>query len=266
MLKSKSLPVLAGAAAVLLLPLVTGSGAQATTFDFTVTGGPPGPGCSEACSATAAITPGTGTLTVALTDTEANPRSAGDLLSSIEITPSGSVGTPSLSSQAGSLITVTSTTGPYTTSSGPPTHWGVGVDTDASDCETGTSCIALETAGNFAVGGKPINMIIGPPDAMGNYSNANGSITTAGFSPFIDGTGTFVIADSDITSATTIAGVKFDFGTSPDTFLPGVPVPAPLIGHGLFVLLAVGGVLFGAKLLERSKKLGSLKTASPHAA
>jgi hypothetical protein len=31
-------------------------------------------------------------------------------------------------------------------------------------------------------------------------------------------------------------------------------VPAPLIGHGLPVLLAVGGVLFGAKLLERSKR------------
>jgi hypothetical protein len=31
-------------------------------------------------------------------------------------------------------------------------------------------------------------------------------------------------------------------------------VPAPVIGHGLFVLLAVGGVLFGGKLLERLKK------------
>jgi hypothetical protein len=31
-------------------------------------------------------------------------------------------------------------------------------------------------------------------------------------------------------------------------------VPAPLIGRGLPVLLAVGGVLFGAKFLERSKK------------
>jgi hypothetical protein len=31
-------------------------------------------------------------------------------------------------------------------------------------------------------------------------------------------------------------------------------VPAPLIGHGLLVLLAVGGVLFGSKLLEGLKK------------
>jgi hypothetical protein len=34
----------------------------------------------------------------------------------------------------------------------------------------------------------------------------------------------------------------------------GAPVPAPLIGHGLFVLLAIGGVLFGGKLVESSKK------------
>jgi hypothetical protein len=40
-----------------------------------------------------------------------------------------------------------------------------------------------------------------------------------------------------------------------------VPVPAPLIGHGLLVLLAVGGVLFGGKLLEHSKRRSSLGTA-----
>jgi hypothetical protein len=32
-----------------------------------------------------------------------------------------------------------------------------------------------------------------------------------------------------------------------------MPVPAPLIGHGLLVLLAIGGVLSGSKLLERHK-------------
>ncbi len=33
-----------------------------------------------------------------------------------------------------------------------------------------------------------------------------------------------------------------------------VPVPTPLIGHGLLALLAVGGVLCGGKLLEQLKK------------
>jgi hypothetical protein len=33
----------------------------------------------------------------------------------------------------------------------------------------------------------------------------------------------------------------------------GTVVPAPIIGHGLLVLLAVGGVLFGGKFLEKIK-------------
>jgi len=38
-----------------------------------------------------------------------------------------------------------------------------------------------------------------------------------------------------------------------------VPVPAPPIGRGLSVLLAVGGVLFGAKLLEGNRRRRSLE-------
>jgi hypothetical protein len=44
------------------------------------------------------------------------------------------------------------------------------------------------------------------------------------------------------------------------------PTPAPLIGHGPLVLLAVGGVVFGGKLWETLKKRRSLGTAIPHAA
>jgi hypothetical protein len=43
-------------------------------------------------------------------------------------------------------------------------------------------------------------------------------------------------------------------------------VPAPAIGHGLPVVLAIGGLLFGAKLLERSRKHRSFGAAIPHAA
>jgi hypothetical protein len=42
----------------------------------------------------------------------------------------------------------------------------------------------------------------------------------------------------------------------------GHPVPAPAIGHGLLVLLAVGGVLFGGKLLENLIK--SIVIYTPH--
>jgi hypothetical protein len=37
-----------------------------------------------------------------------------------------------------------------------------------------------------------------------------------------------------------------------------VAVPAPLIGFGLPAFLAIGGLLFGAKLLERSRRVAAL--------
>ena len=41
--------------------------------------------------------------------------------------------------------------------------------------------------------------------------------------------------------------------TGGSSLVVGERVPAPVIGHGLFVLLAVGGVLFGGKFLEKIK-------------
>jgi hypothetical protein len=118
--------------------LVAGGPAAANVISFNVTGGPPGPGCSEACAANATITTNAGSLLVTLNDTQANPRSAGDLLSSIEITTSSGAGTPSLMTQAGALIDVTPGASSGTPVAGSPTHWGVGVSGGQ---------IVLETAG-----------------------------------------------------------------------------------------------------------------------
>jgi hypothetical protein len=199
------LSVLGGAVAAASLLAAAGA-VKAAPVGFNYSGT-----CAEACMGSATITPGTGTLTVVLTNTQANPISVGDLISDFEITPSGTVGSASLSSQAGSLITVTSKTGPYTVSPGPPTHW---------EASTSGGQIVLDT---FS-GAQPINMIIGPPDVSGNYSNANGSITNGTFSPYINQAGTFVIADSAITPNTTISSVTFSFGTSLNEFTqPGTP-------------------------------------------
>jgi hypothetical protein len=45
-----------------------------------------------------------------------------------------------------------------------------------------------------------------------------------------------------------------------------IAAPAPLIGRGLPVLLAFGGLLLGAKLLGRGKRHGSLRSATADAA
>jgi hypothetical protein len=55
--------------------------------------------------------------------------------------------------------------------------------------------------------------------------------------------------------------------TGNNSLVVGELLPAPPIGRGLPVLLAVGGLLFGAKLVERSKaRRRSLGTATPNAA
>lgn len=54
-----------------------------------------------------------------------------------------------------------------------------------------------------------------------------------------------------------------------DTLLTAVSynaTPAPIIGQGLPVVLAVGGLLFGARLWQRNKTRRSLGAAMPHAA
>jgi hypothetical protein len=199
----RSSTVLGGAVAAAALLAAAGA-ADATPFFFNASGT-----CSEACAANAVITPGAGELTVVLNDTQADPRSAGDLLSNFEITPSGTLGSASLSTQSGSLITVESNTGPYTITAGPPTHWEAG---------TSGSQIVLDAFG----GPMAENLIIGPPDASGNYSSANSSITMSTHNPYINGTGTFVILDSAITADTTITAATFSFGTMlNENTLPG---------------------------------------------
>ena len=150
-----------------------------------------------------------------LRDTQANPASAGDLISNLEITPSGSLGTASLFSQSGSLITITSNTGPYTTSPGPPTHW---------EASTSGSQILLDAFG----GPMGQQLIIGPPNGSGNYSNGNSSITNGTHSPYINGTGTFLITDAAINSDTSISSVIFTLGTS----LGEVTVPGSVCTPG----------------------------------
>jgi hypothetical protein len=69
--------------------------------------------------------------------------------------------------------------------------------------------------------------------------------------------GSFVFAYGCTTVPSTITNqcstTADNVGATPFTNV-GVVVPAPAIGHGLFVLLAVGGVLFGGKFLEGLKK------------
>jgi hypothetical protein len=72
----------------------------------------------------------------------------------------------------------------------------------------------------------PKDMIIGP----GPYSGQTGGFDN--FDPYIQNSGTFNIALTGALNPV-VSSVKFEFGTGPDAFLPGVLVPGPIAGAGL---------------------------------
>jgi hypothetical protein len=94
--------------------------------------------------------------------------------------------------------------------------------------------------GGVTITGQDIANIISNPPPGANTPFANAVLDVGVVISNLGGTFTSVTAtDNAVNSA-----YEFD----------PLVVPSPLIGHGLLVLLAVGGVLFGGKLLENSKK------------
>jgi hypothetical protein len=104
------------------------------------------------------------------------------------------------------------------------------------------------------------------PTGVGRSSD--GSTVDFYFSPAITTSGNtdFLMIETDSTSYVKTADIcLMGTGTScSGGFDPAAP--APPIGVGLPAVLAVGGMLCGACLLERSKKRRSLGTAMPRAA
>ncbi|HYZ64011.1 MAG TPA: hypothetical protein VE650_16305, partial [Acetobacteraceae bacterium] len=122
----------------------------------------------------------------------------------------GNVGSASLTSASGTLITLGAGGKPSVVSGASIDHWAA----------TGSgSTIAL----NSLIGGKPYNGIIGAPDASGNYNNANASVYQ--HLPDIQGTGTFIIAAPGVTSSTQITAATFGFGTTACVTLCGTEAP-----------------------------------------
>jgi hypothetical protein len=230
LLKSKSFPILASA---LLATCLFGIAAQATVF----TGSASGTGGDGPISGTVSITTGAGTISVSLTSNTL-AHSQGQALSDLSFDLSAAPGALSSFTQSGQLANVTPPT-TVTDIAGNPNHWAV---SNPSDNE-----VLLATAGPGAPGGQPSDMIIpgiAAGGVVGGFDN---------FNPYIIGTGTFTFNAAGVTANTTISDVVLSFGTSGSQENTLV-VPAPLLGHGLLVLLAIGGVLFGGKFVEILKK------------
>jgi hypothetical protein len=102
--------------------------------------------------------------------------------------------------------------------------------------------------GTAVLSPEPLTLATNPGNGHSDYLFRIDAAEAASFNALIAGN------FSDIISLdSTISFPNNSGGPDSYTLIDVAAVPAPLIGHGLFALLAIGGVLFGGELLERSK-------------
>jgi hypothetical protein len=248
MLRSKSLPILAGAAAFGIAGLLAVAPAQADLFDLTschITGSSCLGGNVPAASAFG---------TVNLTQSGANVNFDVVLNNGNTFVETGAGG--------GALFVFNDTLASTSVTNASGTINGV-INTQLSvEGLTNQSPFMADGTGDFTASvfcTTPSQCNGNSPQPGGNINDLEFTVTNATLAQLegVNADGNRFVADILCGSAQPQCTGGL---TGPvDNNTPAVP--APLIGHGLFVLLAVGGVLFGGKLLERSKQRGSLKTA-----
>jgi hypothetical protein len=197
---------------------------------------------NQPVDASATFTTGAGTITVTLNNLEANPRDVGQDLSDLFFT----VANGNVNSASYAPGPVDSAQEVSIDSAGTPTLGGT-LDTAGSigwvlSAVNGTELHLDVLSGPGHAG--PAHTIIGPPNSSGVYSNANGSIAgNKAHNPFINQTATWVIDAPNVSASTTIASVKFSFGTVPGIKVAGTAVPEPSF-YGVLAL-GLAGLLIG---------------------
>jgi len=173
--------------------------------DTTCTTPPGASGADGPVSAQANFTAGDGFITVTLSNTQANPRSEGQLLNGVAFTVSEGETAGTLGSNSANIRRV-DRGGTFVDFGPASTGWAL-----AQNVNGGLFlCVLCTDLG--AVG--PKHLLIGPAAGDGKYDAANGSIAgNKPHNPFTAGTATFLINAPGVTAGSTITSATFFFGT-----------------------------------------------------
>lgn len=152
-----------------------------------------------------------------------------------------------------------------------------------STCEAtdGTSVLVQVTSGSNPI----VDVIIGSVQANAEQFNLfgatslNGPLTEISYNSnttfnsgncqnysTADATCTFDLTGDNLVEIGLSEVATETSGQPSDALITAVSVPAPPIGHGFLVVLAAGGLLFGCRLYDRSRKRGSDAAALLNAA
>jgi hypothetical protein len=229
------------------LAVLLAAGVETAKADFTYVTAVGSTAGGQPVDATATFHFSADQLTITVRNLESNPTSDIQSINGIafSVSPSETVATLTGSSAVQRTIT-SNAVGGFSDSATPlTTNWNLnfGVSGFAFELTTIGNSHATET-------------IIGDPALTGAYSNANPSIVGSNHNPFLTGTATYTLSIPGVTTATTIAGMQFEFGTTSGTNVQGTQaVPEPtslsLIGIGL------GGVVIaGLRNRRRRQRAG----------
>jgi hypothetical protein len=225
---------------------LTSSAASAGTITFVTpagatTGGGP-------VNASATFITGANTVSVTLTNLQANITDVAQAITDVFFTLNG--GNESLASITNSSAARITVAGNGTvTSAGAGTgDWKLDL-TNASSGE-----LHLCDIGGTPCGSGPEGAILGPPGAGGVYTAANGSIAgNNAHNPFISQSASWTLTVPGVTADTVVTAVTFSFGTTAGINVPGIPpTRTPVPEPASLTLLGTGFVYLSSRLRRRA--------------